>query len=110
MRTTATARTPNAAGIAGTTAAAFPRPRPDLSPPLQLRERARHRACGIAMRDAMRHIVWITGVAFGIPPREAFSRSAPVSGASSRPRQLQALASSGAVRASARSNSPKDQA
>lgn len=87
MHTTETARTPNAAGTAGTTAAGGPKPNPDLRPPLQLRERTHHRAYGSAMRDAMRNIVWITGAAFGIAPREAFSQSA-----------------------SARSRSPKDQA
>ena len=76
MSSTKTARSTNTVENANATAATASDFRPDLRPREQIQESVHNLTGGIGMSDAMRTVVWVTGVAFGVFAPGAFSQSA----------------------------------
>ncbi len=74
------APTANAAANADTAAVTPSNPRPDVFRLQQLQGSVNNCTGGIGMSDAMRNIVWITGVAFGAVAPGVFAQSVPVEG------------------------------
>jgi len=84
MNTTKTARPTNAVENVDITAAAQSAMRSDVLPRAQRQGSVHDLTCGIGMSDAMRTVMWITGVAFGVAAPVAFAQSTPVAGATQK--------------------------
>lgn len=77
MSATNSARNKNAVQNADTTATTTSNMRPDLLPRERIQGSVDGQTGDIKMRDAMRLIVWITGVAFGVAAPGVFAQGAP---------------------------------